>query len=174
MTGTQRIHTVFAANREDTVKASWSFEYLLHFIRYSLPILPTFLAGVYGYRYVTGVDWFGYPKKADQEESDYATPARIRLPATAELIAGSKLDSDAILLAVKAEQHYIQIWSDKGTDLVRFKFSDLPATLENTNGAQVHRSWWVNFDEVRETEKQGRKLELIINDELRVPVQPVV
>ena len=43
-----------------------------------------------------------------------------------------------MVYAIKAEQHYIQIWSDQGSDLVRFKFSDLPVTLADCNGVQVH------------------------------------
>ena len=39
---------VFAANRAATAMPSWHLDYLLHFIRYSIPALPLYLAGVFG------------------------------------------------------------------------------------------------------------------------------
>jgi hypothetical protein len=161
------LYPVFADNRADESLPSWNVEYLLHFIRYSIPALPLFLVGVYGYRLVTGVDWFGYAKlKATQ-------PAPLPVTATtpvAGMIEGSKLPADAVILAIKAEQHYIQVWSDSGKDMVRYRFKDLPESLAGSHGAQVHRSWWVNFDSVRETRQSGRNLELVINNQLVVPV----
>jgi hypothetical protein len=170
-------YPVFATNRHDIVAPAWNFAYLLHFIRYSLPVLPTFLAGVYGYRFVTGVNWFGYRRSnitttatatATANLETTAKPGKGR--ATAGLIAGSQLPADAELLAIKAEQHYIQIWSDQGTDMVRYRFKDLANSLAECNGAQVHRSWWVNLDQVTSCNQDGRKMDLIIEDELTVPV----
>ena len=153
----------------DTVTPSWSLDYLIHFIRYSLPILPTFLAGVFGYRYASGVDWYGYaPPEGEAlralNTTDYAAEA------TAGLIEGTKLPADARLIAIKAEQHYIQIYSDRGNDLVRYRFRDLAKTLTGSSGLQTHRSWWVNLNRVESCETDGRKLKLQLDNELTVPV----
>jgi hypothetical protein len=168
------LYPVYAINRADGVYPSWELDYLLHFIRYSMPILPTFLAGVYSYRAVTGVDWFGYKSSSPHiSKSDTPRPQPVEKKtgrATAGLITGTQLPKDAELLAIKAEQHYIQIWSDQGTDMVRFRFRDLRKTLRDCNGAQVHRSWWVNLDQVGSCKQVGRKIELVVNDELTVPV----
>lgn len=169
------LYPVFAANRADSALPSWNLAYLLHFLRYSLPVLPLFLAGVYGYRFVTGVDWFGYgasnafvPKEISAE-SMIADSAKA-IQATAKLIEGTRLPANARLMAIKAEQHYIQVWSDQGTDLVRYRFRDLAGTLRGCNGTQVHRSWWVNLDDVQSCRQAGRKIELVISDDLVVPV----
>jgi hypothetical protein len=167
------MYPVYAANRVDDSQPGWTLDYLLHFIRYSMPILPVFLAGVYSYRAVMGVDWFGYKSPRLYIFSNPESPLHIEkkiCSATASLIEGTQLPKEAELLAIKAEQHYIQIWSDQGTDLVRFRFRDLAKTLEGCNGAQVHRSWWVNLDQVQSCRQAGRKLELIVNDELIIPV----
>ncbi|MGI9290630.1 MAG: LytTR family DNA-binding domain-containing protein, partial [Gammaproteobacteria bacterium] len=66
--------------------------------------------------------------------------------------------------------HYIQIWSDQGNDLVRFRFKDIPELLTEYNGTQVHRSWWVNLELVKDHARDGRKLELKLTDKLTVPV----
>ncbi|MEJ2138728.1 MAG: LytTR family DNA-binding domain-containing protein [Gammaproteobacteria bacterium] len=186
------LYPVFAVNRTDNILPSWSLAYLGHFIRYSLPVVPTFLAGVYGYRYATGVDWFGYPpakkdntppppagRTPQKQTGDPASEHPEGLPeltsaapkrATAALVEGSKLRDDARLIAVKAEQHYIKIWSDQGTDLVRYRFKDLLNTLKGYNGSQVHRSWWIDLDNVKSWRKAGRKIELLVDDTLKVPV----
>lgn len=164
------LYPVFAANRVDVVRPSWTLAYLLHFIRYSAPVLPTFLAGVYGYRYATGVDWYGYEPDAIDAGSDKITAKAEPTTATARLIEGSKLPDDARLIAIKADQHYIQIWSDQGKDLVRYRFRDLPDALRDCHGAQTHRSWWVNLDFVQSYKVSNRKMTLVINDDLTVPV----
>jgi hypothetical protein len=164
---------VFAANRADAAMPSWHLDYLLHFIRYSIPALPLYFAGLFGYRFVTGVNWFGYPVIPDIAVKNTDEIAALRSPAqqaTAALIDGTRLPPNAILLGIKAEQHYIKIWSDQGNDLVRCRFKDLEEILEPCNGLQVHRSWWVNLDRVQKIRSNGRKLELFISDDLVVPV----
>lgn len=164
---------VFAANRADTAMPSWHLDYLMHFIRYSIPALPLYLAGVFGYRFVTGVNWFGYPVSPDISAEHTGAMPVSQSPvqrATASLIDGTRLPANALLLGIKAEQHYIKIWSDQGNDLVRYRFKDLEAILEHCNCLQVHRSWWVNLDKVQRIRNTGRKLELFISDDLVVPV----
>jgi len=174
------MYPVFAANRTDLAQPAWDLAYLLHFIRYSIPVLPLFLTGVYGYRFATGVDWFGYGAR-DTEPEAYtvsdtvpAAPAKpeakVLVSPTVGLIEGTRLPSSAKLIAVKAEQHYIKIWSDQGTDLVRYRFRDLAKNLRGYKGSQVHRSWWVNLDEVQSCRQVGRKMELVIDANLTVPV----
>jgi hypothetical protein len=167
-----QMYPIFAINRTDDILPSWDFDYFLHFVRYSMPILPTFLAGVYGYRFATGVDWFGYSDPYEQAvaQTTDATEVAPKLPATASMIEGCKLPGNSEILAIKAEQHYIHIWTDQGNELVRYRFSDIAANLSECKGTQVHRSWWINLDKVKSYKQNGRKMELLINDELQVPV----
>ena len=37
-------------------------------------------------------------------------------------------------------------------------------------GLQVHRSWWVNYRQVRSARKSGRSIELLMENKLTVPV----
>lgn len=167
------ISPVFAANRADAAMPSWHLDYLVHFVRYSIPALPLYLAGIFGYRFITGVNWFGYPVSPDiavEKTGDTVAIRSTAQQATAALIDGTRLPANAILLGIKAEQHYIKIWSDQGNDLVRYRFKDLEAILEPCNCLQVHRSWWVNLDKVQSIRNQGRKLELFISDDLVIPV----
>ncbi len=163
-------YPVFAANRADKALPSWTLEYISHFARYSLPALPLFILGIYGYRSLMGVSWLAYDAPEDEapppvEPVDAARPAPL-----AALIDGSRLPADAEILAIKAEQHYIRIWSDQGKDLVRFRFKDVPAVLADTSGDQVHRSWWANLGRVETVSKAGRSIELCLPGDIHVPV----
>ncbi len=165
------MYPTFAANRADDTLPSWGIDYLVHFVRYSIPALPLFLAGVFGHRALTGVQLFSYPPKprpADEGADTEVQSGR----ALVGMFSESKLPNDAELIAIKAEQHYIQLWTTAGTDLIRFRFKDVEPKLEGTGGGKVHRSWWVNFDHVRDTASEGRKMELVMDcdPELRVPV----
>ncbi len=153
------------------VEPSWTFEYITHFARYSLPALPLFMLAYYSYKFVTGVDWWAYPDEqragfSDDDAQNDAPADDSNVP----FMRYTTLPSDARILAVEAEEHYIKVWSDAGTDMIRFRFKDAVNELGNDIGMQVHRSWWVNLEAVREVQRRGRSLELTLNDSLNVPV----
>ena len=50
--------------------------------------------------------------------------------------------------AVQAEDHYLRIHTDRGSDLILMRLSDAVEELEGLEGAQTHRSWWVARDAV--------------------------
>ncbi|MBT8131855.1 MAG: LytTR family transcriptional regulator [Gammaproteobacteria bacterium] len=164
-------YPVFAANRSD-VAPSWSLTYLAHFLRFSIPGLPLYLAGIYGYRALQQIDWLGYPPEPESAAVPAAESKASRsetLPLASKL-AGTELPADAIVISVKAEQHYIQIWTDQGKELLRYRFKDVRQALKDCDGDQVHRSWWVNFDHMRRVRKSGRSIELEMSHDITVPV----
>lgn len=83
----------------------------------------------------------------------------------------SKLPPGAVIHAITAEEHYIRIFSDRGTDLVRGRFSEALAELAGEAcGMQVHRSWWLRLDAVASIADKGRSIELVTHDGTVVPV----
>lgn len=72
--------------------------------------------------------------------------------------------------AVKAEQHYIRIYTPKGDELILYRFGDALRDLETQNGLQVHRSFWVAANAVEKVETNGSGLELKLRNGLDVPV----
>lgn len=56
----------------------------------------------------------------------------------------------ATIRAVQAEDHYLRIHTDRGSDLILMRMSDALDELEGLEGAQTHRSWWVAKDAVRD------------------------
>ncbi len=82
------------------------------------------------------------------------------------------------LLAIEAEDHYLRVHTDLGSDLVLMRMADACALLENGDGARVHRSWWVARSAVRTVRQQSGRMELDLSDGLVAPVsramQPVL
>lgn len=171
------LYAAFADNRRQTVMPELSLRYGAHFLRYSLPAVPLFLAGVIGYRYVTGVDWLGYPQRQHDPTGSRATvdaaaavAGRANRSPRAGRLPRSGLPDTAVLIAIKAEQHYVRVWSDQGVDFLRYRFRDLGSAFHDCDAAPVHRSWWVNFDRVAQTRRAGRSIELVMDNGVVVPV----
>jgi len=98
-------------------------------------------------------------------------PARSATASTRALLQRSRLPREAVIVAVTAEEHYVRLYTDRGHDLVRYRFSDaLQELADEPTGMQVHRSWWVRLDAVQRCRDRGRSCELAFADGLRVPV----
>lgn len=170
------LYPVFAANRTNSIAPAWSLEYILHFARYSLPAIVLFVATVKTYRYITGVEWFGYSRapvadaRPDNPLSEVPPDSPARVKPLVDDIEGSRLPAGAELFALKADQHYVHIWSSEGTDMVRGRFGDLLERLNGSEGGQVHRSWWVNFSRVNSVNHKGPRFELQVEGGMTVPV----
>ena len=74
------------------------------------------------------------------------------------------------LICLQMDDHYLNISTDKGEHLLLMRFKDALAKLENYDGFQTHRSWWVAKEAVLDTKKDGRKLILILQNGTEVPV----
>ena len=48
----------------------------------------------------------------------------------------------ARLIAVEAEDHYVRVHTDSGSELVLMRFAEAMAELALAHGYRLHRSWW--------------------------------
>jgi len=92
------------------------------------------------------------------------------------------LDADAIaaraaprlrggrLLALAAEDHYLRIHTDRGSDLVLMRLRDAIADLAGVPGLQVHRSFWVAEAGVEQVIRRGQSWQVVLAGGLAVPV----
>lgn len=76
----------------------------------------------------------------------------------------------ARLLAVEAEDHYLRLHTDQGSDLVLMRLSDAIRALHGVDGAQTHRSWWVARNAIISVERDDGRATLTLKDGLKVPV----
>lgn len=94
------------------------------------------------------------------------------LPEMPELIA-EKLPvrlRQARLIAIEAEDHYLRVHTDAGSDLVLMRMTDACALLPEAAGARVHRSWWAARGAVGRLARREGKAELTLQTGLTVPV----
>jgi DNA-binding LytR/AlgR family response regulator len=71
------------------------------------------------------------------------------------------------LLALKAEGHYLQVYTDAGSDLILYRLSDALLEVGAGDGAQVHRSWWVASSALSPQRHRDR---LVLTNGIEVPV----
>ncbi len=74
------------------------------------------------------------------------------------------------VLAINAEGHYIRIHFATGSELINYVFKQAINEVAAHNGIQTHRSWWVARDAVVKAHKSGKRYQLILSHELKVPV----
>lgn len=54
----------------------------------------------------------------------------------------------ARLIAVEAEDHYLRVHTDAGSELLTLRMADALAELAGAHGYRVHRSWWIAADAI--------------------------
>ena len=76
----------------------------------------------------------------------------------------------ARLIAVEAEDHYLRVHTDHGSDLILMRLSDALSELQGLEGAQTHRSWWVARDAVQGASRGDGRATLALDGGLAAPV----
>jgi len=76
----------------------------------------------------------------------------------------------AALLAVEAEDHYLRLHTDRGSDLILMRLSDAVRELEGLEGAQTHRSWWVAREAVEDVRRADGRAVLRLKGGVDAPV----
>ena len=99
----------------------------------------------------------------EQIVSHTTSPARLFL---------RKLGPDAgqKLVRMQSADHYVEVHTEKGPKLLLMRLSDATQMLDTFEGGQVHRSHWVNFNEIAGVIKRNRKIWLRMSDGAEVPV----
>ncbi len=100
-----------------------------------------------------------YPHPRDEQGSDQ--PALLkRLP----------LDKRGALVALTATDHYVEVITDAGRELVLMRLADAIAETAPVRGMQVHRSHWVALAQVQSAERRGDGARLEMRAGLEIPV----
>lgn len=66
------------------------------------------------------------------------------------------------LVAIEAEDHYVQVHSTRGKELVYYRFKDALEDLRDLDGLQIHRSAWVSRNGISALEEEGRALQVVL------------
>jgi hypothetical protein len=54
----------------------------------------------------------------------------------------------ARLIAVEAEDHYVRVYTDAGSELVSMRFAEAVDELARAYGYRLHRSWWASAEAI--------------------------
>jgi len=76
----------------------------------------------------------------------------------------------AVIYSLKAEDHYLNIHTSKGSALILSRLSDAISELEGIEGAQVHRSWWVARDAITGVHRTRNAVSLELKGDVIAPV----
>lgn len=79
-------------------------------------------------------------------------------------------DAGSKLIRLSMSDHYIEAHTDTGMHLVYMRFADAISDLSAADGAQVHRSHWVNFDEIKSVSKDSGNSYFVMSDDALVPI----
>ena len=89
---------------------------------------------------------------------------------TPALLDRLPFDKRGQLIAISVEDHYVRIQTTKGEDLILLRLSDAIREVGGTHGAQVHRSHWVAFDQVRAAHRDKDRGQLTMSNGATIPV----
>jgi len=77
----------------------------------------------------------------------------------------------ARLVALQAEDHYVRVHTEAGSDLVLMRFSDAVALASATQpGLRLHRSWWAAADAVQSVTYNRGSGQAVLTGDLTAPV----
>jgi DNA-binding LytR/AlgR family response regulator len=68
------------------------------------------------------------------------------------------------------EDHYVRAHTVLGSEMILMRLRDAMAELDDVEGQQIHRSWWVARHAVEDVRRDGRNLRLVLPGGLEAPV----
>jgi hypothetical protein len=74
------------------------------------------------------------------------------------------------VLAIKAEQHYIKVYTPQKDYMVLYRFSDAIRELDQALGLQVHRSFWVNTSAIESVQAKAKDFRIKLKTGAEIPV----
>lgn len=80
------------------------------------------------------------------------------------------LDKRGALIALSATDHYVEVVTDRGRELVLMRLADAINETAPVRGLQVHRSHWVARERVRSARRRGDGAVLDMGAGLEIPV----
>ncbi len=98
------------------------------------------------------------------------TPTDEKGDTTLRFLRRIPLSQRGRLIRIEAQDHYLNVVTDKGSALILLRLSEAVNELADASGLQVHRSHWVRIDCVTgHRREQGRNF-LVMSDGREIPV----
>lgn len=97
---------------------------------------------------------------ADPQERDPEARLMLRLPP----------EKRGELLYMSMQDHYVEIVTSKGRELVLLRLADAIGEAGGASGIQVHRSHWAAFSAISSIRRDGGKSSVVMSDGTELPV----
>lgn len=117
-----------------------------------------------------------------QSKTEHPLPEETEEPSgTAENTAGQERDGSVFfrhlkpgigrkLVSLSMHDHYLEVVTDAGKDMILKRMGDAVAELSDYPGLHIHRSHWVALDAVDALERENGKTLAILRDGRKLPV----
>jgi len=99
-----------------------------------------------------------------------ATAASAAPPAPPRLLARLPLAKRGALVSLSVQDHYVEVATTRGRELLLMRLSDAIAETEGCAGLQVHRSHWVALAQVQAARRDGARGVLTLSDGREIPI----
>ena len=112
------------------------------------------------------------PIEASSTRSNSYNSVKSQVPDGIKQLLPVNLMSAQTIIYIQADNHYLHVKTEKGKAFIRLRLKDAIAMMNalptevRAVGTQVHRSYWVNFDYV----KQASSRELVLTDGMKIPI----
>ncbi len=147
----------------------WSVDWLTSFVQEALVILLMWIVANLALRGPFHLPRFGFDPVGRPGVLPPAPTAPHPAPEPAFLDRLEKIQLEQIT-ALEAEDHYVRIHSDTGSELIHYRFTDAVTEMGGHTGVQVHRSFWVSRGAVESVVRRGRSFDIVLKGGQRVPV----
>ena len=86
------------------------------------------------------------------------------------ILSRLKPENRGALIRLTVRDHYTEVVTTRGRELILLRFGDALTEIGNTAGIRVHRSHWVATDHVDQLKRDNGKLFVIARDGAEMPV----
>ena len=114
-------------------------------------VAPTSIAVVVVFLLV----FYRIPRLSETTEITPTTDALHPVPPLRQMIDGVPKSLGEDIVRLQAQDHYVEIVTTEGRDLLMLKFTDCVEKLEPLNGFQCHRSHWISLKHCRAISSSG-------------------
>lgn len=92
------------------------------------------------------------------------------LPAQAPILSRLKPENRGALVRLAVRDHYTEVVTSRGRELVLLRFGDALREIGDTEGMRLHRSHWIAADHVAGLKRDNGKLFIVTRDGAEMPV----
>jgi len=92
------------------------------------------------------------------------------LPSQAPILSRLKPENRGALIRLAVRDHYTEVITSRGRELVLLRFGDALMEIGDTEGMRLHRSHWIATDHVAGLRRDNGKLLVVARDGIEMPV----